>query len=159
MGSPMRLATPTMSRVPMMACATPPPCSPAGAGVLVKKSSDRLPAPLISRSTRMKKSGRRATITAPTMSPTITLLKARRRRRRFMLRMAFGSQGFAPGAGTAGHAPDEEARPGIHDHRNEEQQEGDVRQRGEMHVSHRLRELVGDRRGHGVARSEEGGGD
>ena len=36
---------PTISRVPTIAWATPPPVSPAGAGVLVKKSSERLPAP------------------------------------------------------------------------------------------------------------------
>ena len=44
-----------------MACATPPPVSPAGAGILVKKSTERLPAPLTTRSRRMKKSGSNAT--------------------------------------------------------------------------------------------------
>ena len=45
-GRPIRLAAPTMMSVPTIACATPPPVSPAGAGVLVKKSTERLPAPL-----------------------------------------------------------------------------------------------------------------
>ena len=47
-GIPMRQAVPTMSSVPTIAFATPPPLSPAGAGIFVKKSSDRLPAPLSS---------------------------------------------------------------------------------------------------------------
>ena len=77
-GRPMRHAVPTISSVPTIAWATPPPVSPAGAGILVKKSSERLPAPLSTRSPRMKKSGSTATTTRQIMSPTMTLLTSRR---------------------------------------------------------------------------------
>jgi hypothetical protein len=82
-GRPIRLATPTMMSVPTMACATPPPVSPAGAGIFVKKSSERLPAPFATRLSRMNTSGSSATITAPIMRPTMRLLNARRSMRRF----------------------------------------------------------------------------
>src|SRR5512133_359822 len=142
-GKPIRLATPTMSSVPTMACSTPPPDSPAGAGIWVKKASERLPAPLSTRLARMKISGRSAATTAPIISPTIRLLKARRRIRRFMGRQAPGSQGLAPGPRPAGHTPDEEPGAGVHEHRHHEEQEGDVGERREVHVAHGLGELVG----------------
>src|SRR5207244_787597 len=148
-GRPITLATPTISRVPTMACTTPPPVSPAGAGVLVKKSSERLPAPFITKVIRMKINGSSATMTAPTISPTIRLLKTRRRMRRFM--RGPGSQRLAPDAGPASDAPDQEPCARVHQHRDHEEQEGDVGQRREVHVAHRLGEFVGDRRRHGVA--------
>src|SRR4029453_18712299 len=118
---------PTMISVPTTAWATPPPVSPAGAGVLVKKSSERLPAPLATRLARMKKRGSSATTTATTMSPTIAWLKARRSTRRFT---AGPSQRLAPGPGAAGDPPDQEARAGVHHDGHHEEQEGDGGQTG-----------------------------
>src|SRR3954463_345354 len=157
MGKPMRLAVPTMSRVPTSACTTPPPVSPAGAGVRVKKSSERLPAPLSTRFSRMKNSGMSATITAPIISPTMKLLRNRRSSRRFTAEPA--SQRAAPRTRAAGHPPDQEAGPGIHQHSCHKKHESHVGQRREMEIAHRLGELVGDRRGHGVSGSKQGGGD
>src|SRR5687768_1589017 len=121
-GSPMRQAIPTMRSVPTSAWATPPPVSPAGAGILVKKSSERLPAPLRIRLSRMKKSGSRATMTAPIINPTIRLLNALRRMRRFMLGLNRGSQGAAPGSRPAGHPPDEEPGAGVYYYGHQEEQ-------------------------------------
>ena len=143
---------PTMSSVPTMACTTPPPVSPAGAGVWVKKSSERLPAPLSTRLSRMKNSGSSATTTAPIISPTIKLLRPARRTRRF-------TGALLPAPEPAGHPPDEQPRAGVHQHRDHEEQEGDVGQGGEVHVADRLGELVGDRRRHGVAGREQRGRD
>src|SRR3954462_8640503 len=153
MGKPMRLAVPTMSRVPTSACTTPPPVSPAGAGVRVKKSSERLPAPLSTRFSRMKNSGMSATITAPIISPTMKLLRNRRSSRRFTAEPA--SQRAAPRARSSGYSPDQEAGSGIHQHSHQKQHESHVGERREMQISHCFGELIGDRRGHSVTRSEE----
>src|SRR5512141_2826474 len=150
-GRPMRLAIPTINSVPTMACTTPPPVSPAGAGVWVKNAGDRLPAPLSTRFARMKTSGASAATTAAIISPTIRLLYARRTVRRFMGRDAPWSQRLAPCARAAGHPPDEEPCAGVHQHRHHEEQEGDVGERREVHVAHGLGELVGDRGGHRIA--------
>ena len=72
-----------MSSVPTIALATPPPVSPAGAGIFVKKSSDRLPAPLSSRVPRMNSSGSTAMNTQAMSTPVMTLLFTRRKTRRF----------------------------------------------------------------------------
>ena len=61
-GRPIRHATPTMSSVPTIAFTMPPPLSPAGSGIWVKKSSERLPGALRDQVTRMKISGRTATM-------------------------------------------------------------------------------------------------
>ena len=103
----------------------------------------------------MKNSGSSATITAPIMSPTIRLLTARRAGRH-----------CRPVHSALLPAPEPRATrqmrsraPGVHQHRHHEEQEGDVGQRREVEVAHRLGELVGDRRGHGVARREQRRGD
>src|SRR3954451_17821436 len=153
----MRLAVPTMSRVPTRACTTPPPLSPAGAGVRVRKLRERLPAPLSTRFSRMKNSGMSATITAPIISPTMKLLITRRSIRRFTAERL--SQGAAPGPRAAGHSPDQEPGSGVHQDSHQKKHERDVSQRREMEIAHRLREFVGDRGGHGVARSKQRGGD
>src|SRR5689334_4198221 len=144
MGSPIKLATPTMSSVPTMACTTPPPVSPAGAGVLVKKSSDRLPAPLITRLARMKNSGARARITAPIMSPTIRLLNNRRSTRRFMPGLTSGpraaglagSQRLASRGRAARDLPDQEPGTRVDQHRHHEEEERHIGERRQVHVTH-----------------------
>ncbi len=85
-GSPIRLAMPTMIKVPTIALATPPPVSPAGTGILVKKSSEILLAPLAIRVRRISSRGSTASSTARTMRPTIALLFQRRSRGRFICR-------------------------------------------------------------------------
>ncbi len=85
-GIPMRQAVPTMSIVPTIAFATPPPLSPAGTGIFVKKSSDRLPAPLSSSVPRMNRSGRTASSTQAMSTTVMVLLFTRRNRRRFIAR-------------------------------------------------------------------------
>ena len=77
-GSPMMHATPTMIRVPTMAWTTPPPLSPAGTGVWVKKSRLMLLAPLMTRSNRIRNSGSTASTVATTSRATITRLRQRR---------------------------------------------------------------------------------
>jgi hypothetical protein len=77
-GTPMRQAIPTMYKVPAMPFPTPPPVSPTGAGMAVKKlqSSPAIPREITSQSSET--SGTSATPSASAQSPVINQLTARR---------------------------------------------------------------------------------
>ena len=62
---PIAQATPTISSVPTIACANPPPVSPRGTDDLVKKFQSMDPAPFVTSITRMAASGTIARAAAP----------------------------------------------------------------------------------------------
>src|ERR1051325_9437180 len=62
-------------------------------------------------------------------------------------------------ASAARDAPDEKARGAVDDEGHEEEHEAQLDERAQVQVARRLRELVGDDGGDGVARLEERGGD
>ena len=66
-----------------MAWSTPPPVSPAGTGIRLKKCQSRLPAPFTIRFARMRISGRSAISTEAATRPTMMPLRNRRQVRRF----------------------------------------------------------------------------
>ena len=63
-GSPIAAAMPMRISVPTIALAIPPPGSPTGFGISVKKSSEMALAPSLTRWNRMKMSGSVATTAA-----------------------------------------------------------------------------------------------
>jgi len=77
-GTPMRQAIPTMYNVPAIPFPTPPPVSPTGAGIAVKKlqSSPAIPREITSQSSEI--SGTSATPSASAQSPVISQFTARR---------------------------------------------------------------------------------
>jgi hypothetical protein len=64
-GTPMAQASPTMIIVPTMACLKPPPLSPSGTAVFVKKFQSSEPAPFMISMPRIAASGRMASAAAP----------------------------------------------------------------------------------------------
>jgi hypothetical protein len=72
----------------MIAFAMPPPASPTGCGVCVKKSSEIAPAPAFNRWNRMNSSGSVASTAATYVSPIITVLRPCRIARRLTARPA-----------------------------------------------------------------------
>ena len=84
-GRPINAAMPTISRLPTMALANPPPSSPAGSGSLVKKLQLSEEAPLEIRSPRIRNSTETvSTVTTP-VSVSITALRDLRQRSRVFM--------------------------------------------------------------------------
>ena len=86
---PTREPIPTITNVPMIACATPPPTSPGGTCRLMKNEGESEAAPLMTKEPRIRKSGSTATSTAATISPTMSRDLNRRKSRRSINRPAF----------------------------------------------------------------------
>ena len=78
-GNPTTDAMPISISVPRIAFAMPPPDSPTGFGMCVKKPIDNAPAPCFSRYARMTTSGTTASAAARHVSVTIRMLTPRRR--------------------------------------------------------------------------------
>src|SRR5712692_3950303 len=157
-GTARSAARPIRISVPTMAFAMPPPVSPTGFGMCVKKSQVRAGSPCLTTKKRMNPRGRSASRTERPLKPT-TIPDTMRRRA--ALRVTGSPCRDGGGAGdprrTLGaDAPDQEAREGVDDDRDQEQHETDLDQGVEVEVVRRLGELVGDDGGHRVLRREEG---
>ena len=84
MGMPISAATPTISKVPTMALAIPPPVSPGGLGNCVKKFQLSELAPLYSRQPRITNSMATVTTVQTPVRVSITLFTNLRHVKSFM---------------------------------------------------------------------------
>src|SRR5208283_4256365 len=153
-GSPIRLATAKISPVPTIAFAIPPPTSPGGFGVWVRKARFTEPIPLITRYTKMASSGTSTSTTASTANTVAPWLMMRRPRL-----TSCGAEGDTE-LGThprspPGDAPDQQPRQRVDDESHNEKSQPDLHQGAEIQIAGGLGELVGNDAGHGVAGCEQ----
>src|SRR5271157_3380146 len=79
-GTPMTLAKPRMKTDPTIAFAIPPPASPTGFGVWVRKAQLIDPTPRKTRYANIANNGTSTRMTVSTATPVITWLVIRRRK-------------------------------------------------------------------------------
>src|SRR5882672_3229812 len=151
-GTATSAARPMSTRVPRMAFAMPPPGSPTGFGIWVKKSRFTAVSPCRATKNSRKPSGARASPTDSTQKAT-TSRETRRRLhcapgiRPSPVLMASGRPrqgGAAPrGAALGGRAPDEKPRQHVDRDGHDEEHQADLDQGVQVEVVRRLGELVG----------------
>src|SRR5215471_3044435 len=160
MGTPTRLAIARIKAVPAIALAIPPPTSPTGLGVWVRKAQLMEPTPLYNRYPKMAHSGASTTITDPAAANVANPFTARR----YQLIGAAPKEstltaGFALAIGprrcATSYCPDQNLRQDIDDDGHDEQRQSHLHQRAQIEVSRCLAEFVGDDTRHGVSRREE----
>src|SRR5947209_11626078 len=143
---PTRAATAMIMAVPTIALAMPPPVSPTGWGIRVKKAQLREPMPRTTTPPRMRKSGASTTRVAATMAPSPR--KLTKRRRRLMLCKV-------PRRHAAGDAPDHELGHAIHNQSDGEEHQRNLDEGAQVHVTGGFREFIGNHAGQSVSGSEE----
>src|ERR1700733_14343459 len=154
-GIPIRLARARTTPEPTMAFSMPPPFSPTGTGILVKKSQLSDVTPCFSRSKRIAISGVMTTSVASTAS-TLTAPLLKRRLKILTLdarnggRIDWDAISGHPRRCAARHGPNQQTCAGIHDDRNQEERQSDFDERTQVHVVGSLAEFVGQHAGHAV---------
>src|SRR5271166_6594963 len=149
-GSPITLATARITPVPTIPFAMPPPASPGGFGVLVRKSMLTEPIPLITRYTKMASKGTSTRTAAETANAVAPWLVMRRQRLTSCGAAGDTELGTYPRS-SAGDAPDQQPRQGVDDESHDEKRQPYFHQGAEIQIPRGLGKLVGDDTGHGVA--------
>src|SRR5580658_571466 len=149
-GMPIKLANPSSTPEPTMEFAIPPPFSPSGFGIWVKKARFSELAPLISKYPKITTSGVTTRIVANTAS-AVTAWSVNARIFDFKLSSYTNLSSMRLRRRAARHRPHQQLRQRIHNNRHDEQRQSDLNQRGAMHVAHCLGKLVGDHRSHRAA--------
>src|SRR5205085_1944124 len=130
-GTASSAARPMRMPVPTIAFAIPPPVSPTGFGIWVKKARSRAGTPRTNTKNSTMARGTSATRTAAAQSPLITFETSLRMR--YRRAKSSGGKGHPrcrrPQAAAGGHAPDEQARDGVDGHGDHEQDEPDLHER------------------------------
>src|SRR5580693_6850184 len=158
-GTPIRLAINRIKAEPAMALAIPPPASPTGFGVCVRKAQLMDPMPLYTRYPKIAPSGSKTRITAPTARPVTRLLSPRRHRltgAEATVVAGVRVSDIGPRRGSAGNRPDQKLGQNIHDNRDDEQCQAYLDQSAQVNVASGLGKLIGDHTSHGVARGKQG---
>src|SRR5207245_3758679 len=154
-------ARPSRISVPTIALAIPPPGSPTGFGIWVKKAGRRAGSPWRTTKNRMSPSGTSARTTEAAQKTSTAREVARRRRSSPVIFMPSCRRGDG-GRGRRRHGhrrvrepPQEEPGQRVDDDGDEEEHQPDLDQGVEVEIAGGFRELVGDHGGHRVLRSEE----
>src|ERR1700760_3786023 len=139
-GTPIMLAVTSNITEPTIALATPPPISPIGLGICVRKSQFSPPTPRTIMVPRIRNNGT-VTISAPSViSPRATILVSLRRRE-----MVVGiNLGNGPRRHSARDRPDQQSGQCVHNQRNHKQNQRHFHQCALVSISYGFRELIGD---------------
>src|SRR5215470_14386138 len=151
-GIPMMLAMRRMNPEPTSALAMPPPGSPGGFGIWVKKAQF---SPAIPRYTTVPNTRNNGTVTiraARVIPPSaIQLLSLRRQ-------LIAGCKGLGKGPRrlSARYAPYQKTRQSIHNQSYDKQNQGNFNQRTQVEIVSGFRKLIGNHAGQRVPGSKQG---
>src|ERR1700723_38353 len=158
-GTPSRLAIPRIIPEPTMPLATPPPTSPGGLGVWVRKAQFTEARPRTRRYPKMATNGTRTTITVRIAMPVMAWSVTRRRRltgdtlccgAAMLAALDMRARRLA-----ARHRPDQQTCQRVHYDRHQKKRQPNFNQRRQMHVARGLGKLIGQDAGHGISRREK----
>src|SRR5271156_2931835 len=162
-GTPRMLARARMNADPTIAFAIPPPASPTGFGVCVRKAQLSDPTPRYTRQAKIANNGSSTRITVNTAAPVITWSVMRRRKaiggtvcnaEIFVVSGIVVSSIRSRGL-SAGHAPYQKPSQRIHHYRHQEQSQSNLDQGGEIYVARGLAEFIRQHTRHRISRREQ----
>src|SRR5580693_4374067 len=158
-GTPSRLAIPRIIAEPTIPLATPPPTSPGGFGVCVRKAQLTDAKPRTSRYPKMAISGTSTTITVRIAIPVMAWSVTRRRRliggTLCCMAAMLAALDMRARRLAARHRPDQQTCQRVHYDRHQKKRQPNFNQRGQMHVARGLGKLIGQDAGHGISRREK----
>src|SRR5882724_4259488 len=108
-GTPIRLAKPKSRSDPTIALPMPPPSSPIGLGIWVRKAQFKAPNPRTTTVPRIRKRGTVTISAANVMRPSAIELESLRRREVVWISLGKGPRQHSPGDG-----PDQQHGQGVH---------------------------------------------
>src|SRR3989339_1558468 len=147
-GTDQSIVMRVMTRVPTIPLAIPPPGSPTGWGRSISSVNLSSLAPLISRSKKMRNSGRMTR--SAQRANTHFMARSAALRRKVMVPVTSDTPG-----GARDHLREDPLCREAHGEGHREEDEPDENQGGEIYVTDGLGELVGDDRRHRVSRLEQ----